>query len=425
MCTSLISRNDDLYKLKEAGYHLQLRGLYLIVHGIPYVTESGEIQSANIVTHLEVSGATGEESTLPPSDHTVWWTGGIPHRADGSNMDQYLSCGNWEQGHDIGEGITVRMQWSRKPKEAGRPRGYRDYYEKIVTYINEVAGEADGLRPGILDAARHGSEPLISSTTSSRFAYIDTSSYRNGTKGIESRIEDEVVAVIGVGGTGSYLVDVLAKTNIKELHLFDDDVMRIHNAFRVAGAARVGELNGRKTKLAWHVERYRNVRIEGLHPHDVRLTAENLDILRNCSTAFIAVDKLPVRRMIQKACSEMGVLHLSVGIGLEVEGENNDKIGGMVKVECDFNDLSRGPVDFNAFDDLDNEEDDVYRSNIQTAEVNMLGAAIAITEWKARRGIYRTERDESNDSIMYSLISGKITVDQKGDIGILEEVDTV
>ena len=118
------------------------------------------------------------------------------------------------------------MQWSRKPKEAGRSRGYRDYYEKIVTYVNEVAGEADGLRPGILDAARQGTEPIVSSKNTSRFAYIDTSSYRNGTKGIESRIEDEVVAVIGVGGTGSYLLDILAKTNIKELHLFDDDVMR-------------------------------------------------------------------------------------------------------------------------------------------------------------------------------------------------------
>ena len=234
------------------------------------------------------------------------------------------------------------MQWSRKPKEAGRSRGYCDYYEKIVTYVAEVAGEADGLRPGILGAARQGGEPAVASKATSRFAYIDSSSYRNGTKGIESRIEDEVVAVIGVGGTGSYLVDVLAKTNIKELHLFDDDVMKIHNAFRVAGAAREGELDGQKTKLDWHIERYRNVRIEGLHQHDMRLTLENLDELRSCSTVFIAVDNLQVRRMIQRACSKMGILHLSVGIGLEVEGENNDKIGGMVKVETNFHVGNRG-----------------------------------------------------------------------------------
>ena len=44
----------------------------------------------------------------------------------------------------------------------------------------------------------------------------------------------------GVRAAGSYLVDVLAKTNVRELNLFDDDVMKIHNAFRVAGAARVG-----------------------------------------------------------------------------------------------------------------------------------------------------------------------------------------
>ena len=424
MCTSLISRNDDLSALNKAGYHLEIRGLYLLVHGIPYINESGEIQSADIVTHLDVSGATGEENTLPPSDHTVWWTGGIPHRADGRSMEQFLTCGKWEQGHSIGEGITVHMQWSRKPKEAGRSRGYCDYYEKIVTYVAEVAGEADGLRPGILGAARQGGEPAVASKATSRFAYIDSSSYRNGTKGIESRIEDEVVAVIGVGGTGSYLVDVLAKTNIKELHLFDDDVMKIHNAFRVAGAAREGELDGQKTKLDWHIERYRNVRIEGLHQHDMRLTLENLDELRSCSTVFIAVDNLQVRRMIQRACSKMGILHLSVGIGLEVEGENNDKIGGMVKVETNFHVGNRGLEAFEAFDEPENKEDNVYRSNIQTAEANMLGAAVAIAEWKARRGVYRNERDESNDTVMYSLSTGEINVDQKGGIGLIEEIVT-
>ena len=71
----------------------------------------------------------------------------------------------------------------------------------------------------------------------------------------------------GVRAAGSYLVDVLAKTNVRELNLFDDDVMKIHNAFRVAGAARVGELNGKKYKVDWHAERYINVRVEGLHLH--------------------------------------------------------------------------------------------------------------------------------------------------------------
>ena len=412
MLSSLISRSADLSALYEAGYCLEVRGAYLLVCGIPYVADDGGIQFADIVTHLNITGAAGEEVTLQPSDHTVWWTGGIPYTADRQSMEKYLSCGKWEQGRNIGEGITVYMQWSRKPREAGSARGYRDYQEKVETYVGEVGGQADGLKPGVLEAARKGGDPAVISST--RFAYMDTNAYRNGTKGIESRIEEEVVAVIGVGGTGSYLVDVLAKTNVRELHLFDDDVMKIHNAFRVAGAARVGELNGQKSKLDWHAERYSNVRREGLHLHCKKLNEENLDALRACTTVFIAVDDLAVRRTIQRGCAAMGILHLSVGIGLEVEGANDDQIGGMVKIETNFDAGKPRHEGCESTERQGGRGDDVYSSNIQTAELNMLGAALAIAEWKALRGVYRSERDEANDSIIYSVTTGEIVLDQKG-----------
>ena len=414
MSTSLISRSPDLSALSEAGYCLGVRGAYLLVYGIPYVSSNGEILFADIVTSLDISGAAGEEVTLPPNDHTVWWTGGPPHTAAVESMEEHLSCGTWEQGRDIGERITVYMQWSRKPREAGKARGYRDYREKIETYVGEVGGQAEGLKPGVLEAARKGAVPALISST--RFAYMDTNSYRNGTRGIESRIEEEVVAVVGVGGTGSFLVDVLAKTNVRELHLFDDDVMKIHNAFRVAGAARVGELNGKKQKVDWHAERYKNVRVEGLYPHHTKLSDENLDILRGYTTVFIAIDDLTVRRTIQRACAAMSVLHISVGIGLEVEGPNNDQIGGFVKIETSFTADKSTKDESEDTNPEEGDRDNVYDSNIQTAELNMLGAALAITEWKAVRGIYHSDRDQTNDSAIFSVSTGEIVYDQKGEI---------
>ena len=412
MSNSLISRSVDLSELAATGYCLEIRGAYLLVRGIPYIAGNSEIQFAEIVTNLDITGAVGEEVTTQPSDHTVWWTGSTPHTADGQSMEEYLSCKKWENGRDIGEGITAYMRWSRKPKKGGRARGYTDYREKIETYVEEIGGQAEGMRPGILEAARKGGDHTVIS--SSRFAYVDTNAYRNGTRGIESRIEEEIVAVIGIGGTGSYLVDVLAKTNVKELHLFDDDVMKIHNAFRVAGAARVSELNGQKDKIDWHAERYKVVRIEGLHLHPTKLNEDNFDILNGCTTAFIAVDDLAIRRKIQRACTAMGILHLSVGIGLEVEGENDDQIGGMVKMEVNFDaDEPRKKVSDNT-DAAGEQVDDVYDSNIQTAELNMLGAALAIAEWKAKRGVYRNEREEGNDTIIYSVTTGEMNADRKG-----------
>lgn len=397
MSSSLINHNIDLSALVDSGYRIKILGAYLVVQGIPYVAECGAIKKADIVTNLELS----ENDTKPPSDHTVWWTGQMPHRADGESMEAYLCCEKWEDGCDIGEGITAYVRWSRKPREEGKTRGYLDYREKIQTYVDEVAGQAEAKQPGILMTARSGGDPEVESNT--RFMYLNTSIYRDGTRGVEQKIEDEVVAVIGVGGSGSYLVDILAKTNIKELHLYDDDVMKQENAFRVAGAARIGELGSGKHKVEWHRERYSEVRKEGLYAHTVKIEDENMECLKICSTVFIAVDDLKIRRKIQKACSKMGVLHISVGVGLEMEGEKNNEIGGMVKVETDY---QVGRHREQKEGSPDNRDDDIYGSNIQTAELNMLGAALAIVEWKARRGVYRNERSEGIDRVIYSVTAG-------------------
>ena len=407
MSNSLISRNSDLSALVEVGYRVKIRGAYLLVEGIPYLKQNGNIGTGTIVTSLELA----DYETRPPGDHTVWWTGAIPHWASGESMESYLSCGKWATGHELGEGITVYMQWSRKPKSEGGNRGYKDYYEKIETYVKEVGGEAEAKHLGILEAAKAGWDPEVESKT--RFKYIDTNTYRNGTRGIEQRIEDEVVAVIGVGGSGSYLVDILAKTNIKELHLYDDDVLEQHNAFRIAGAARIEELGSGKSKVEWHQERYAAVREEGVYAHQKRINDQTLQDIDRFTTVFIAVDKLSIRRKIQNRCNELGVLHISVGIGLEVEGDENDQIGGMVKVETQYKPKERGETDNGNEDKREEGVENIY-GNIQTSELNMLVAALAITEWKVRKGIYRNEREVGIDSVIYSVSTGRILLAQKG-----------
>lgn len=407
MSNSPISHNNDLSALVEAGYRVEIRGAYLLVKGIPYVKQNGDIGNGDIVTSLELAG----DKTRPPGDHTVWWTGETPHTASGESMEPYLSCGNWVTGQDLGEGIMVYMQWSRKPKSEGGSRGYRDYQEKIETYVEEVGGEAEAKRPGILEAARAGGDPEVESKT--RFKYVDTNAYRNGVRGIEQRIEDEVVAVIGVGGSGSYLVDILAKTNIKELYLYDDDILEQHNAFRIAGAARIEELGSGKSKVEWHRERYAAVREEGIYVHEKRVDDETLKCLAKCTTVFIAVDCLNSRRKIQNKCNEMGVLHISVGLGLDIEGDNNDQIGGMVKVETQYRPKDVGK-EGNGIQDGEEEQPNQIYGNVQTAELNMLGAALAITEWKAKRGVYRDERPNGTDSILYTVSTGRILLGKKG-----------
>ena len=39
------------------------------------------------------------------------------------------------------------------------------------------------------------------------------------------------VAIVGLGGTGSYVLDLVAKTPVRQIHLDDGDMFLQHNAF--------------------------------------------------------------------------------------------------------------------------------------------------------------------------------------------------
>ena len=40
---------------------------------------------------------------------------------------------------------------------------------------------------------------------------------------VQDRIRQQRVAIIGLGGTGAYVLDLIAKTPVKEIHLLDAD----------------------------------------------------------------------------------------------------------------------------------------------------------------------------------------------------------
>ncbi len=409
MSHSLISRNTDLSALVNDGYTISIVGGYLVVRGIPYVTDSGAIDTADIVSALELSG---DETVSPLSQHTVWWTGQMPHYSDRSSMQESLCCSIWPTGFSLGDGLIAYSRWSMKLRGRGTHRAYSDHKEKIDTYVSEVAGHADALFPGSLAIAK--SESLVDLDLQTRFKYLDMNAFRNGTRGIEQTISDEIVAVIGVGGSGSYLVDILAKTNIKELHIYDDDVLSYHNAFRLPGAADASELTGQVRKVHWLKNQYAPIREEGIHTHDKQVAGEALEDLARYTMVFISVDRLEVRRAIQDRCSDLGVAHIAVGLGVEVEGESNDQLGGMVKVEVMHAPRILSDADRKVYL-AQADADDMY-GNIQTVELNMLSAALAIVEWKAMRGFYVNDRSTDIDSQVYVIPTGRINTKRKREL---------
>ena len=80
-------------------------------------------------------------------------------------------------------------------------------------------------------------------TGGSRFLAI------GGIAAVSAKLRRHRIAIVGLGGTGAYVLDLVAKTPVAEIHLYDGDVFLQHNAFRSPGAASVADLRSNLSKV--------------------------------------------------------------------------------------------------------------------------------------------------------------------------------
>src|SRR3546814_20146994 len=99
----------------------------------------------------------------------------------------------------------------------------------------------------------------------------------------------ERVAIVGLGGTGAYVLDQVAKTAVARIDLFDDDYYLQHNAFRAPGAASLEDLRDSPTKVH-HFARVYSRMPRHLVPHAVRLGPSNLHLPGEPTFFFFSLD---------------------------------------------------------------------------------------------------------------------------------------
>lgn len=225
------------------------------------------------------------------------------------------------------------------------------------------------------------------------FKYPDTNSSRAGIEFLNRKFENQKIAIIGLGGTGSYILDQVAKTPVKEIHIFDGDVFQLHNAFRSPGAVSTEKLeteNGIK-KVDYYSEIYSNMHT-GIKAHTKYVTPENVNELRDFSYVFISIDKNEVRYNLAKAFLKIGVTFIDVGIGVN-KANDNDSLNGAVRVTVGSSDKS-DHLDLR-IGSMESEENE-YSNNIQIADLNCLNAMLAILKWKKLSGFYQDVKQEHN-----------------------------
>jgi hypothetical protein len=368
MSAALFNLNWDLRRLRDEGYFVQILGGYLVMREVPYVNARREIRMGTLISSLCLSG----NVTQKPEPHTVEFAGEFPCNADGTAI-QGISAGAAQAA--LGNGLTAQYLFSSKPG----PQGYSDYYQKMSTYATIVSGPAAVLKPGT--TPRVFRQP--DAEEDSVFNYVETASGRVGIGELTARLESERVAIIGVGGTGSYVLDQVAKTPVREIRLIDDDDFLQHNAFRAPGAPSIENLRDAPKKVAYFADIYGRMH-RNIVQHPVQIDATNLHLLDDLTFAFLCMDAGESKRLAVQKLDEMGVSFVDVGMGLELV---SGSLGGILRVTTSTPDKRNHVKDRISFEGGGAEN--VYASNIQVADLNMLNAALAVVKWKKLRGFYR------------------------------------
>lgn len=361
-------RSPDLKQLREEGYLVQIKGNLLVLREVPYLTTKKELKRGTLVSTLNMAG----DQTRPPETHVIHWIGEFPCDVDGGPIEALRHRDN---PADLGHGLIVSHGFSNKPEG-----GYSDYHRKMTTYVAVISGPATTLFPGV--SARGNAMP--EEEENSVFNYVDTASGRAGIGALTERLAQDRIAIIGLGGTGGYILDLVAKTPVQEIRLFDADDFLSHNAFRGPGAASLDELRDVPFKVDYWAAVYSRMR-KGIIPHAVTVDASNTHLLDGVTFAFISIDDGSLKKAIIAKLEKIGASLIDVGMGLQLD---DGSLGGILRVTTSTPE-KRDHVHCGRIDFSDEQGQDIYTTNIQVSDLNALNAIMAVIKWKKLRGFYR------------------------------------
>ncbi len=369
-----VSLSPDLSRLRADGLDISIgRSRHLFIRDVPYVNPSRQVKHGIIACTLDLAG----EQTVPPETHVVFFVGEPPCDEHGSVLPGVSA----NQNQALGEGLTPNHQISRKPTTGPNPGKYADYYEKITTYIAIICGPAQMIDRTATPYTHPVAVP--DEEDDSVFNYLDTAATKAGIVLANGKLEGGKIAIVGVGGTGSYVLDFIAKSPVQEIHLFDGDVFLNHNAFRCPGAASLDELRNRPQKVSHLAAHYSRMR-KNVIPHDCFLDEITVEQLKGMSFVFICIDHGNAKKPIIERLKEWSVPFIDSGMGIQL-GEDNT-LGGILTVTTatvNKSDHLSGRIAF-----VDGEAANEYSQNIQIAELNALNAALAVVKWKKLCGYY-------------------------------------
>jgi len=260
-----------------------------------------------------------------------------------------------------------------------------------------ISAPAKSLDPSVTEKTFNVPEP---EDVNSVFQYMDTNSSRAEICKISEKVAGQKIAIIGLGGTGSYILDLVAKTPISEIHLFDADYFLVHNAFRCPGAPSTEQLHERHKKIEHLKNIYTNMR-RGIITHDIFVDGQNVNELKDMDFVFLSMDSGAGKKCIIVYLEENGISFIDVGIGVHAV---EDSLIGIVSTTVSTKE-KRDHIK-NRISLAEGEKNE-YSKTTQIAELNALNAVLAVIKWKKLFGFYQDLEKEHFTA--YTINTGELT----------------
>lgn len=373
MFQKLVNHNTDIQLLVEKGYAVAFDSNCMVIRDIPYLDSEKQLQIGTIVTKLVFI----DNEHVKQHNHQIYFAGSSPCSIDGRPIPNLA-----DRPHDLvlseaSKDVIVRRSFSNKPKKIGR---FEDFFEKIESYVAIISGPAMELYSETPYTFRNfeDNEP------DSVFLLHDTLTSRAEIADLSAKFEDDVIAIIGAGGTGSYVLDFLVNTPVREIRVFDLNTFHVHNAFRSPGKTIKGELGKKKTSV--YKLRYKNFR-SGLSFEPKFIDESSSDDFEGVTFVFVCVDKGSSRDGIFKLLLGLGIPFIDVGIGLK---RKEGSLTGTIRTT--YYSVDHGQqVREQGLAMISDNPDDIYKTNIQISEINALNASLAVIKFKQLRGFYYEE----------------------------------
>jgi hypothetical protein len=392
MYRKLAAHNADIKQLVDKGYAIAVDSKHLVVRDVFYLDADRALKQGAIVTKLEYTN----NDEVKQGDHQIFFAGGHPHNVDGTPI------GNLSGGlvsvplSSACDDVVVERSFSNKRSVNGDLVGFDNFFDKIEHYVGLFSGPARALHSDAANPLTYNVK--VSEDENSVFKIHDTLTSRAEITELSRKFSDEVIAIIGLGGTGSYVLDFMVPTPAREIRGFDADPYHIHNAFRSPGRFEHSEF--KKPKAEVYQARYDNFR------HGLKLVNKRIDStcgrdLDGVTFAFVCVDKGSARKEIFELLIAKGIPFIDVGLDLS---RKRGPLDGMLRVSYFSKEDAQARMDMGLAELFDDPADE-YRDTIQIGELNAMNAAMAVHKYKQVMGFYIEEKPTFN--ILFDVEDGK------------------